>query len=194
MKKVCIFGASITSGRNDHKNGGWCDLLKRHFLDQQIFIFNLGVSGDDTLDLLKRLKNECEARQPDAIIIALGGNDSQYFFEQNKFRVPLEQTKENFKKIIEISKKYTSKIIIVGLTKVDEKKINSQYMKIKKKMYKNEYLQLYDQAIKHVAENHRLQFIPTFDLIQENDLDDGLHPTTLGHKKLFLRIQKHIQI
>ena len=150
----------------------------------------MGISGDDTNSLLERLENECNVRKPDAIIIALGGNDSQYFFENKKFRVPINDFKNNFNKIILISKKYTNNITFIGLTKVDEEKINL-LMKDSKRLYRNDYLKKYDKVIKTIALKNNIKFIPTFDLTLENDLD-GLHPTTKGHKLLFERIQKHI--
>jgi len=194
MRRLCVFGASITSGLNDYENGGGCDLLKRYLIKKEIFVFNLGISGDDTSDLLKRIKDECKARNPDFIIIAIGGNDSQYLFEEKKFRIPLEETKENFNKIIEISKDFTSKIILIGLTKVNEDKINSDYMKNKKKIYKNEFLIKYDTVIKEIALQNHIKFIPAIDVIQEDDLNDGLHPTAQGHNKLFKRIKEQIEI
>lgn len=192
MKKVCVFGASITSGYIDDKEGGWCDLLKRHFLKQQIFIFNLGISGDDTSDLLARMDIESKARKPDGIILCIGGNDSQFFLDKKAHRVPPQQFRDNFEKIIEIAKKYTDRIILVGLTIVDEDKVNAEYIPKKGKALKNEYLHQYDDMIKKIAKKHSFKFVPMIDVVQENDLVDGLHPAAKGHRMMFERIQKHI--
>ncbi len=194
MKRVCVFGASITSGLNDFAEGGWCDLLKRDLLKKGIFIFNLGISADDTSDLLKRFEPECKARRPEGIIITIGGNDSQFFMDKNDFRIGLKDTCNNFEKLIEIAKKHTNNIIIIGLTKVDEEKINPIFIKEKRKYYKNENLERYDKAISDLAKEHNIKFIPTFDLLDEKDLsDDGLHPTPAGHRKLFVRIREGLR-
>ncbi|MCB9802218.1 MAG: hypothetical protein H6774_03975 [Pseudomonadales bacterium] len=192
MKKACVFGASITSGMNDFKEGGWCDLLKRYLLGKGIFIFNLGISGDDTNDLLQRFNNECKPRKPEIIIFAIAGNDSQYFTDEKKYRVNLEDTIKNFEELVDMARSYTSHIILVGLTKVDEEKINAVYLRDKKKYYKNETLKKYDEAIAKISSQQNVHFIPTFDVINETDLDDGLHPTSEGHKKIFFRIRDHL--
>jgi acyl-CoA thioesterase I len=191
MKKICVFGASITSGYNDTIDGGWCDLLKKYFLKDDICVFNLGIAGNDTNDLLKRLEQECYARQPDIIIIALGGNDSRYHIKEKKFRISPNIFENNFVKIVDVSKKFTSKIILVGLTKVEEKTINPLFEE-SGVLYKNEYLKKYDDIIKKVAIQNFVGFIPTFDLNIEYDTD-GLHPTSKGHKQLFNRIFQHVQ-
>ncbi|MEF8846859.1 MAG: GDSL-type esterase/lipase family protein [Candidatus Paceibacterota bacterium] len=192
MKRACVFGASITSGKNDFKEGGWCDLLKRYLFGKGIFVYNLGVSGDDTNDLLKRFDNECEARRPDIIIFAIGGNDTQYFINEKQFRVDIEDTIENFRELLDKAKDYTSHVIVIGLTRVDEEVINSVYIEEKGKCYKNKFLEKYDKSIEKVSSEQDVHFIPTFDVIDKSDLDDGLHPTPKGHKKLFVRIRNYI--
>lgn len=194
MRHICVFGASITSGLNDFKNAGWCEKLKKSLLKKDVFVYNLGISGDDSSDLLKRIKPECDARKPDLIILALGGNDSQFILNENRFRTPLDVLKNNFENLIKISKSFTKNIIIVGLTKVDEEKINKKFIENKNKMYKNEYLEKYDLTIKEIALKNQIKFIPLFDLIDKEDLDDGLHPTSLGHNKIFNRVRKNIKI
>jgi len=192
MKNICVFGSSIASGLNDFKEGGWCDLLKRHFLDKDIFVYNLGVSGDDSLDLLGRFDNECKARKPDIIIIAVTGNDSQYLIEEDRFRIDVKDTVKNFKQLISKAKCYTKSIIIIGLTKVDEEKINAVYIKNKKKYYKNDNLRRYDKAIEGISSKENVYFIPMFDVIDKDDLDDGLHPHSEGHKKMFFKIKEYL--
>ena len=185
MKKACVFGASITSGLNDFKEGVWCDLLKRYLFDKNIFVFNLGISGDDTNDLLERFDNECRPRKPEIIIFAIAANDSQYFIDKSKYRVKLKDTAKNLEELIRKARNYATHIVLVGLTKVDEKKINAKYIRYKRKYYKNETLKKYDQTIVKISAEENVYFIPTFDIIDKNDLDDGLHPTSKGHKKIF---------
>ncbi len=190
---ICVFGDSITNGYNDFENLGWCELLKNKYLSFENNIFNLGISGDNTEDLLKRFKVECEAREPTKIIFAIGINDSQYVLNKNNSRVDLIDFEFNLNRLILQSKCFTGDIIFVGLTKVDEKKV----MPIpwnETKFYENEIIQKYDKVIEKVATENSLKYIPMFDLLNEGDLDDGLHPNTKGHKKMFEKINEELEL
>jgi len=191
MKKICVFGASITSGLNDYEHGGWCGRLKKELLKQDVEVINLGVSGNDTNDLLNRFDAECERHKPDVIIIAIGGNDTHYLMDENRARVSLSQSEENFRNLIHQAKNYTDQIILIGLTKVDEKEINERFAGPKKISYKNETLEAYDQMIERVSKDLDLLFISTIDLIDEADLDDGLHPGAEGHMKIYNRVMSY---
>ena len=188
-KRICVFGASITFGFKDYEAGGWCDMLKRWLMPEDISVFNLGICGDDSFDLLKRFDTECESRKPDCIILSVTGNDTQFLINKNHCRVLVKDTQNNFIKLIEQSKKYTENIIIVGLTKVDEKEINSIFIPNKNKYYKNVYIEKYDKLIQEIAETYNVKFINNLKLLNDYDLEDGLHPNAQGHKKMFERIK-----
>jgi lysophospholipase L1-like esterase len=192
MKNICVFGASTTSGLFDYENGGWCDLLKRYLMSKGFSVFNLGVSGNDTSDLLKRFKNECSVRTPDWIILALGSNDTQYLMDKNAFRVDINTTISNFLELFRIARKFTSNVIVVGLTKVDEDKINSYYIPRKHMFHKNKILKKYDMAIEKISKKNDIQFIQTFNLLNKSDLEDGVHPNAKGHKKLYNKIRNDV--
>ena len=63
MPNILVFGDSITYGAWD-KDGGWVQRLRK-FLDENyedFFVCNLGVSGNNSDDLLKRFEFETEQR------------------------------------------------------------------------------------------------------------------------------------
>ncbi|MFW6450594.1 MAG: SGNH/GDSL hydrolase family protein [Nanoarchaeota archaeon] len=192
MKFVCVFGASITQGFNDYKEGGWCDSLKREFFSKGLAFHNLGISGDKTTDLLERFELEVKPRNPDAIIFSIGLNNTQYFPDTDEFRVSLDDTIKDFNALIEKALKYTSNIIILGLTKVNEDIINADYIPRKKKCLKNEYIKNYNEQIEKFAKKNNIKFIPLLDILDEDDLNDGLHPDTKGHWKIFEKIKDNI--
>ena len=189
--KICIFGASVTWGEGDAEGGGWVARLQRYFKtgeDFDIIIYNLGISGDSTEDLLKRFKNECVARKPKIIIFAIGTNDSLYIRTKNYPNISLGKFQNNLLELINQAKSFSDKIVFVGLTKVDETKV----MPIpwaKEKFYDNENIAKYNLTLEKAAREHGLPFINLLDLLNANDLDDGLHPNSDGHKKMFLRIK-----
>ncbi|MDP3998378.1 MAG: hypothetical protein Q8P89_02085 [bacterium] len=66
---ILAFGTSTTYGAWDIE-GGWVQRLRR-FLDEKIitanyehdyFVYNLGVSGDKSADILERFETETKAR------------------------------------------------------------------------------------------------------------------------------------
>ncbi|MFH1461253.1 MAG: GDSL-type esterase/lipase family protein, partial [Patescibacteria group bacterium] len=94
---ICIFGASTAWGAWDSEQGGWTSRLKTYFHSQDyreyVLLYNLGVSGDNTNDLLERFKPEAEAREPNLIIFAIGINDSQYVNSKDNPRVDIDKFK-----------------------------------------------------------------------------------------------------
>ncbi len=162
MARCCIFGDSIGFGYAD-KKGGWVDRLKRYFLAQQIdfAIYNQSVSGDTTQDLLQRLRNECLSRNPDFIIFAIGMNDSQFLKDEKRIRTEQEKFKENLSLLLTIAKEFTSRIMFVGLTKVDESKTLPIPYDVNRYYYlKN--VKDYNQIVQDFCKEANLQFIDVF--------------------------------
>ncbi|KKQ27461.1 MAG: Lipolytic protein G-D-S-L family, partial [Candidatus Magasanikbacteria bacterium GW2011_GWC2_37_14] len=98
--RISIFGDSITWGAWDPENGGWVAQLRRYFEtneNYEVDVYNLGVSGDTTNDLLIRFNTECLARNrhPQIIIFAIGINDSQYINATDNPRTPIEKFQNN---------------------------------------------------------------------------------------------------
>jgi len=194
MEKIInVFGDSITWGAYDIE-GGWANRLRKYLeeRDEDYFeVYNLGISGDNTDDLLKRFKNENEVRTPNSIIIAIGINDSQYINSKDNPRISLEEFETNLFSIIRDARVFTSEIIFVGLTKVDESKLLPVSWDLTK-YYDNENISLYNNKIKEICEKNNLPFIEMMDLLEDEDLSDGLHPNSVGHEKMFLRIKNFL--
>ena len=190
---ICLFGNSITWGAGDLGGGGWGARLRNYFETNKfdIELYNLGVSGDTSDDLLKRFKIESAAREPCIIIFAIGVNDSQYINSKDNPRVPFEKFQSNLQKLIDQAKKFTSKIIFVGLTKVDEFKTRPIPWSVTK-YYNEKNAKLYDSKIKEVCEENNISFLKMYDLLNDSDLADGLHPNPAGHEKMFLRIKEFL--
>lgn len=194
MEKIInIFGDSITRGACDRELGGWADRLKQYLAKEEdennyFEVFNLGIGGDNSDELLKRFANENGARDPNVIIIAIGINDSQYFNTRDNPRVPLERFESNILEIIKQAKKFTEKIIFVGLTKVDESNMMPTPWHADK-YYDNKNVSIYNNKIKEICDKNKLLFVEMMDILNDDDLEDGLHPNSRGHEKMFLRIK-----
>jgi lysophospholipase L1-like esterase len=192
--RICIFGDSITWGAVDPQNGGWVALLRRFFEsnnDYNVEIYNQGVSGDNTNDLLVRFHVECDAREPQIIIFAIGVNDTQYNKTRDTPRVTLEKFHNNIVELINQAIKFTDKIVFIGLIGVDEFKMMPTPWE-KEQFYDNYSIEKYNSIIKKISTEQGLQFIDMLGLLGNKDLDDGLHPNSNGHKKMFLRIKEFL--
>ncbi|MFH0856632.1 MAG: GDSL-type esterase/lipase family protein [bacterium] len=164
------------------------DRLKTHFLKKDCDVYNLSISGDNTNKLLKRFYSECETRYPDVIMIAIGINDSQDIKSTNGKRVEINQFENNLKMIIEQGKKL-GKIIFVGPTKVNESK-TAPVLWNNDRTYLNKHILQYNSIIKSLCAEKNLPFIEMLDLLNDDDLEDGLHPNAAGHRKMFERIKQ----
>jgi lysophospholipase L1-like esterase len=189
-KIIAIFGDSITWGAYDIE-GGWANRLKQYLTERTedyFEVYNLGISGDSTADLLNRIGVESEARNPNTIVIAIGANDASYIKSKSDNYVPMAEFKNNLIKIINEARNFTDEIIFVGLTRVDETKTvpvpwNPDICDT------NESISAYDAEIKDICAEAGIPFIEMLDLIGDDDLDDGLHPNSIGHEKMFLRVK-----
>ena len=191
---ICVFGDSITAGVDDTENGGWVALLQHYFdiNEAKITVHNFGVSGNTTDDLLDRFEAECRGAKPDAIIFAIGINDTKYMgYDSDECFVPLKKFQDNLEKLTGQAKKIAERIIFVGLTPVDEVKTQPIFWdgEDSRIFFGNAKVDLYNSKIKEIAQENNLPFIEMLDLLDPSDLEDGLHPNSAGHEKMFLRIK-----
>lgn len=188
-KTICIFGDSIVWGAHDPENGGWVNLLRNYCERQDISVYNCGISGDNTDDLLKRFKSEAGARKPDVVVFAIGINDSQYTGERENTRVSKDSFGANLEALIEQAKKFTDRILFVGLTPVEENKVMPISWSDENKNYDNININSFNSLIKKTAEKFNISFLDIVSLLVAEELEDGLHPNSNGHKKMFERVR-----
>jgi len=196
MKKICVFGASIACGAWDFEEQGWANRLRKHIESKkgtEYLLHNLSISGDRTGLLLKRLEADLDAAEPDIVIFDVGRNDSIFIKKENKNRIEKKQFQENLKKIIRITRKYAKKIIFIGLTNVNEKKVNPWDEELGRYYYKK-YIREYDEILEKFCKENNISYVKLFGLLDENkDLYDGLHPNSEGHKKLFEKVRNFLE-
>ena len=157
------------------------------------------ITGNTINDLLERFEFETKQRLKESeetiIVFAIGINDSYFVHSENSHRVPINKFKENIQKLTDLAKKFSSKIIFVGLTPVDETKTTPIPWDINKS-YKNENIRKYNEIIKSVCEENEILFIEIFEdwikLNYKNLLEDGLHPNSEGHKKIFESVKEFL--
>jgi lysophospholipase L1-like esterase len=209
MAQILAFGDSITDGAFDTE-GGWANRLHRYFMSENIkddlagdenhWLYNLGISGDLTEDLLDRIEVESKARKIDrpdkesAFIFAIGTNDSCAKDTADNYRSSPVEFKDNMSKLVKFAKRYTNKIIIVGLLPVDENCTQPIYGKY---WYCNDRISQFNKVAKQLASNEGVGFIDLFTDFQKiqgtgSYLIDGIHPNTRGHEWIYEQIKPEV--
>ena len=205
MPHLFIFGDSLTHGAWDVDCGGWVQRLKQVIDQYQTSnfefwcpVYNLGVSGDTSLGLLNRFENELNSRIQDTaeepiIIFAIGTNDASLV--KNKEKVTLIDYEKNLTELIKLSKKYTTKIVIVGLFPVDENLVNPVNWD-NAASYLNTSLEAYNSSALKISRAYNLVFINLWEEVSKLDysklLYDGLHPNSQGHELIYNKVKKHL--
>lgn len=192
---ICVFGDSIAWGAYDPVGGGWVTLLRNYvehewerFNDKSVY--NLGICGETTTTVLARFQNEFKVREPEIIVFAMGINDSSNWNVGGKPVVPPEEFKTNLHQITQIAKKYTDKIIFVGLTPIDEK-ITHPFDT--ENTFLLDQTKKYDQMIKEHCSQNNLIFIDIINRLTLEDIDDGVHPNSAGHHKIFEAVKPIVE-
>ncbi len=198
MVKILVFGDSIAWGAFDNKQSGWVERLKTFFLqdysEKGIGVYNFSVSSNDTRDVLEFLESDIDKidkiEQEDYVLLfSIGSNDLRYINERNNVLTPSKEFEENLQKIIRVAKEHSKKIFFTGLMKVDDKLTQPWN---KNEFWENVDIKNYNDIIENICKKNQINFIPLFDLINESELSDGLHPNAEGHEKIFNYIKKYL--
>lgn len=172
-----IFGDSIAYGLYDNELG-WAYRLRKK-LGYNNFIFNLSIPGQSSFDILNKfeieLKNRYNKSDEFKIIFSFGIKDA--------LKNNIDDFKNNILKIINKTKKYTKDITFIGLIKpATNKRVE----------YNLDTVILFDNAIEEICNKENLKYIKLINIINNNELVDGLHPNDVGHEKISKVVLKEI--
>lgn len=132
MKKIIyglFFGDSITYGEYDGVFGGWVDILKRYALQKfhegngdELILFNLGIGGETTEGLLKRMPHELNARNSadgNIVFLSYGANDLAV--KDGVQIVDPEKFKNNIKEAVAHARQFSNEIYVVSILPFSQK-------------------------------------------------------------------------
>lgn len=192
---LCIIGDSITWGTGDEHGLGWADRIKAHYLatGEDVEVFNLGVPGDKTEDVLLRFGPEVGARKGDIALFAIGINDAQQVGRAaEEMRVTEEDFRARVHALIDEARARGMRAGVIGLTRVDESKTSPVAWR-EDKHYLNERIKHFDSILKEACEDTETPYLDVSDVLVAEDLPDGLHPNGEGYQKLYEAILPFIQ-
>lgn len=193
MKKMIyglFFGDSITYGEYDGVFGGWVDILKRYALQQyhegnnEVILFNLGIGGETTEGLLKRMPVELAARnsaEGNIIFIGYGANDLAV--KDGQQLVAPHQFAKNIKTAVQHAKQYSKDIYLVSILPFSQKVDGAESPA--GKLRTNKEVLIYNQILKDTATKNTLHYIDFYAaLVEDKEIllsPDGVHPNEKGY-------------
>ena len=191
--RVLVFGDSITY-ETSLPGDNWPAYLYQEFKQRIVSgnsdanvpeIYNLGISGDNSSGVAKRLAPEIEARKWKddelAVVIFIGINDSQ-IIPGKEYSTP-EKYRSNLQEILSKSSIFTDRILFIGSSAVDETRSNPVPWD-NNISYTNQRIGLFEEQLTSFVKQNNLRFVPLYEkFIDRPDLlYDGVHPSIDGHK------------
>lgn len=206
MTHILVFGHSIAQGYWDTE-GGWVQRLRKH-LDEKYLekheeqydeyyyeVFNLGVSGEDVGEILKRFKREAEPRirnREDIVILHLGKNDIHRLPDGNH-RKEIDSFRRELRELLLEAEKKVENILVVGEGYVGD----IDYSPGSKREVSDSRLRKFEEAKKEICQQRDIPLIElrsehTRDEWEEN-LEDGFHPDNEGHRIIFRQVKNRLE-
>lgn len=196
--RLLVFWDSIWEWFYDYDKWGWVNRLKLK-LWEEIEVFNCSISAYTTKNVLKIFDsffNAVSAREKwkekeTIIVFAIWTNDS--LIENWKFFVNENDFKDNLIKLINLCKdnKLVKKVFFLTTTNCDESLTNPT--KWWEYYYTNNNLQKYNDIIKKVALENKIEVVDIFWILEKSDIYDWLHPNVNWHKKIFEKVYNFLE-
>lgn len=182
--KILFQGDSITDAdrnRDDSHELGFgypkyaAKLIRERFPEKDIEFVDLGISGNQTIDLVNRLQSDFIDIQPDIVSILIGVNDTWHRAENREW-LSNEKFEENYRTVLEAIKTQTNAKIVM---------LEQFLLPAEDKLYFREDLDPKIQITRKLAWEYADVFIPLDGLLASHicNVDwqkvsaDGVHPS-----------------
>lgn len=194
-----MLGDSGVYGWGDPDGGGWCEQLRRHWMEIPggPVLYNLGVRGDGLERLAARLEAEVRCRGelrrqgPQGILLGIGLNDTarvgrpdgRHQLAPEAFLFGLQQLLHQAGQL--------APVMVIGLTPVDEAVMPFAGCL----WYDLATVRHYEGLLEEACLEADVPFLPLLDGLLEDPhwlrlLDsDGLHLNSAGHRRLYERLK-----
>lgn len=199
-RKLVVLGDSGVYGWGDPEQGGWCERLRRHWMElpDGPVIYGLGVRGDGLERVRSRLEMEVRGRGelrrqlPQGILLAVGLNDSarvgrregRYQLAPDAFLYGLQELLRQASSL--------APTLLLGLTPVLEEAMPFAEVL----WYGNDTVRRYEALLEEAAMEADVPFLPLLDNFcqeprwQQWLCSDGLHLNSDGHAHVAARLRR----
>jgi lysophospholipase L1-like esterase len=198
-RKLVALGDSGVFGWGDPLEGGWCERLRRHWMDLPggPVLYNLGVRGDGLERLAARLgaevgcRGELRRQLPQGILLGVGLNDTARVgradgrpqLDADGFLFGLQQLLRQARAMAPVH--------VIGLTPVDEAAM--PYAEVL--WYSQADIRRYEGLLEEACLEADVPFLPLLEgLLADSDWpqwlsSDGLHLNSEGHRQVYQRVR-----
>jgi len=165
---LLVLGDSLSSGHGIDREQGWVSLLQKRLEEggYRYKVVNASISGDTTLQGLRRLPQLLQRYQPTILIIELGGNDGLR-------GIPVTQIRENIADMLKRAQQQSARVLLLGMRLPPN--------------YGPAYTRAFEQLYAELARQFDTAFVPFF-LQGVEGLEwmqsDGIHPRAEAQARL----------
>ncbi len=156
---LLVMGDSLSAAYGIEQELGWVTLLAER-LDGEAQVINASISGETTSGGAQRLANIIGQRQPDIVLLELGGNDGLR-------GLPPTQMRSNLASMIEQSQQAGADVLLLGIDIPPN--------------YGQAYRDAFTSVFHSLADEYDVPLVPFLleDIALNEQLmqDDGIHPT-----------------
>ena len=198
-RKLVALGDSGVFGWGDPLEGGWCERLRRHWMELPggPVLYNLGVRGDGLERLAARFsaevgcRGELRRQLPQGVLLGIGLNDTARVgrpdgrpqLDAEGFLFGMQQLLHKTKEIAAVH--------VIGLTPVEESAM--PYAGVL--WYSLADIRRYEALLEEACLEANVPFLPLLEgLLADSDWplwlsNDGLHLNSEGHRRVFERVR-----
>jgi lysophospholipase L1-like esterase len=197
---IVALGDSLTRGTGDDTGKGYVGLvsdeIKKRLSPHKVTLYNLGIKGQTSTQLLQQLGQQQIGRQiseADVILLTIGGNDlfqkgeTLLNFNPEEVQKIQQQYLSNLQQIFTTirSKNEGATILLLGLY--------NPFIELENSDMTNTLIREWNNGTEEVtSEFNQIVFVPTFDLFQLSVNDylysDNFHPNQLGYQLISDRV------
>jgi len=198
--KLIVLGDSGVFGWGDAEQGGWCERLRRHWMDTPAgpVVYNLGVRGDGLERLAARLPAEVHCRGelrrqlPQGILLGIGLNDSARVGRPDgRHQLAPEGFLHGLQQLLPLARSLAPTFVL-GLTPVDAEAMPFAGVL----WYDLTTVRRYEGLLQEACQEADVPFLPLLEpLLAERHwlqllCSDGLHLNEAGHALVYERIRQ----
>ncbi len=193
-KRIVVFGASSAYGKTDIEGQGFAGRLRvwheqNHFLN---CVFNLGIGGQNTQQMLDRFETEIFPRRPGLVIFQFGANDVRRIGSPNApNEIDILGYSNNIKTLMAIARQHCD-AVCVSVNPIIENKTNP--VSWQPHYYLRSDVETYTKENKKICDKLEVPYVDIFSDWTKSDYskyiyDDGLHANSKGHQYIFEKLK-----